>query len=38
VEPIEDSCSFAVEGYCLSLGTPFSFDETTANNRLENRH
>jgi hypothetical protein len=31
VEPIEDfenSWRFAVEAYCLSLGTPFSFNET----------
>jgi hypothetical protein len=38
VEPNEKSCRFAVETYCLSLGTPFSFNETTAYNRLENRH
>jgi hypothetical protein len=28
-------CRFAVEAYCLSPGTPFSFNETTTHNRLE---
>ena len=26
---LENTCRFAVEAYCLSLGTPFSFNETT---------
>jgi hypothetical protein len=38
VEPNENSCRFAVEAYCLSLGTPFSFNETTTHNRLENKY
>jgi hypothetical protein len=25
----ENSCIFALEAYCLSSGTPFSFNETT---------
>jgi hypothetical protein len=33
----ENTCRFAVEAYCLSPGTPFSFNETTAYNRLKNR-
>jgi hypothetical protein len=37
VEPNENSCRFAVEAYCLSPGTPFSFKESTTNNRLENK-
>jgi hypothetical protein len=32
------SCRFAVEAYCISPRTPFSFNETTAYNRLKNRH
>jgi hypothetical protein len=31
-------CRFAVEAYCLSLGTPFSFNEATTYNRLESRY
>jgi hypothetical protein len=38
VEPNENSCGFAMEAYCLSPGTPFSFNETTIDNRLENRY
>jgi hypothetical protein len=38
VEPNENSCRFVVEAYCLSPGTPFSFNEATAYNRLKNRH
>jgi hypothetical protein len=34
----KNTCRFAVEAYCLSLGTPFSFNETTTCNRLENMH
>jgi hypothetical protein len=34
----ETTCRFEVEAYCLSLGTPFSFNETTAYNRLKNKH
>jgi hypothetical protein len=30
-----DSCSFAVEVYCLSPVTPFSLNETTAYNILK---
>jgi hypothetical protein len=26
---LESTCRFAVEAYCLSSGTPFSFNETT---------
>jgi hypothetical protein len=33
-----DTCRFAVEAYCLSPGTPFSFNETTTYNRLENMY
>jgi hypothetical protein len=33
----ENTSKFAVEAYCLSLGTPFSFNETTTYNRLENK-
>jgi hypothetical protein len=29
VEPNENSCRFVVEAYCLSPGTPFSFNDTT---------
>jgi hypothetical protein len=29
VESIEFFCRFVVEAYCLSLGTSFSFNETT---------
>jgi hypothetical protein len=28
---LENTCRFVVEAYCLSLGTPFSFNETTTN-------
>jgi hypothetical protein len=28
----EKTCRFAVEAYCLSPGTPFSFNETTTYN------
>jgi hypothetical protein len=28
----ENTCRFAVEAYCLSPGTPFSFNETTTYN------
>jgi hypothetical protein len=41
VEPIEDfekSCKFVVEAYCLSPGTPFSFNETNTYSRLENKY
>jgi hypothetical protein len=34
----ENTCRFAVEAYCLSPGTPFSFNETTTHNRLENKY
>jgi hypothetical protein len=34
----ENTCRFSVEVYCLSPGTPFSFNETTAHNRFENEH
>jgi hypothetical protein len=34
----KNSCRFAVEAYCLSPGTPFSYNETTTYNRLENRY
>jgi hypothetical protein len=34
----ETTCRFAVEAYCLTPGTPFSFNETTTYNRLENRY
>jgi hypothetical protein len=37
VESIENYCRFVVEAYCLSPGTPFSFNATTTHNRLENR-
>jgi hypothetical protein len=33
-----NTCRFAVEAYCLSTGTSFSFNETTTYNRLENRY
>jgi hypothetical protein len=33
----ENTCRFTVEAYCLSPGTPFSFNETTTYNILENR-
>jgi hypothetical protein len=33
----KNTCRFAVEAYCLSPRTPFSFNETTTYNRLENR-
>jgi hypothetical protein len=29
---------FAVEAYCLSPGTPFSFNGTTTHNRIENKY
>jgi hypothetical protein len=38
VESIENSCRFAVEAYCLSPETPFSFNETPTHNRLENKY
>jgi hypothetical protein len=38
VESIGNSCGFAVEAYCLSPRTPFSFNETTTRNRLENKY
>jgi hypothetical protein len=31
----KNSCRFAVEACCLSPGTPFPFNETTINNRLD---
>jgi hypothetical protein len=31
---LENTCRFTVEASCLSPGTPFSFNETTAHNRL----
>jgi hypothetical protein len=34
----ETTCRFVVEAYCLSPGTPFSFNETTTYNRLENMY
>jgi hypothetical protein len=34
----ETTCRFAVGAYCLSPGTPFSFNETTTYNRLENKY
>jgi hypothetical protein len=34
----KNTCRFAVEAYCLSLGTPFSFNKTTTYNRLENKY
>jgi hypothetical protein len=30
-----NSCRFAVEACCISLGLQFPFNETTTNNRLE---
>jgi hypothetical protein len=33
-----NTCGYAVEAYCLSPGTPFSFNETTTYNRLEDRY
>jgi hypothetical protein len=38
VESTENSCRFAVEAYCLSLWTPFSFNEDTTDNRLQNKY
>jgi hypothetical protein len=32
----ETACRSAVEAYCLSPGTPFSLNETTTYNRLQN--
>ena len=32
----ETTCRFAVEAYCFSARTPFSFNETTTYNKLEN--
>jgi hypothetical protein len=40
-EPIEDfenSCRFAVETYCLSLGLLFASMRHTTYNRLENKY
>jgi hypothetical protein len=34
----ETTCRFGVEAYYLSHGTPFSFNETTAYNRLESMY
>jgi hypothetical protein len=34
----ENAFRFAVEAYCLSPGTTFSFNETTTRNRLESMH
>jgi hypothetical protein len=34
----KNTCRFAVKAYCLSLGTPFSFNGTTTYNRLENEY
>jgi hypothetical protein len=34
----KNTCRFAVEAYFLSLGTSFSFNETTTYNRLENMY
>jgi hypothetical protein len=33
----ENTHRFAVEAYCLSPETPFSFNESATYNRLENR-
>jgi hypothetical protein len=33
----KNTCIFAVEAYCLSPVTLFSFNKTTTYNRLENR-
>jgi hypothetical protein len=38
VESIENSCRFAVEANCLSLWIPFSFNEETIHNILENKY
>jgi hypothetical protein len=35
---LENTCRFVVEAYCLSLGTSFSFNETSIHNRLENMY